>query len=66
MTRRQLTLCLAGCAVSLLLLSCGSKKTARMGPGPAQYKVRLQTTKGDVVILVHRDGRPSARITSMS
>ena len=29
-----------------------------MGPGPAQYKVRLQTTKGNVVILVHRDWSP--------
>ena len=34
------------------------KKNAQMGPGPAQYKVRLQTTRGDVVILVHRDWSP--------
>ena len=27
-------------------------------PRPAEYKVRLQTTKGDVVILVHRDWSP--------
>ncbi len=38
--------------------ACGSKKKAEMGPGPDQYKVRLQTTKGDVVILVHRDWSP--------
>jgi peptidyl-prolyl cis-trans isomerase A (cyclophilin A) len=29
-----------------------------MSRGPDQYKVRLQTTKGDVVILVHRDWSP--------
>jgi peptidyl-prolyl cis-trans isomerase A (cyclophilin A) len=29
-----------------------------MEPAPAQYRVRLQTTKGDVVILVHRDWSP--------
>jgi peptidyl-prolyl cis-trans isomerase A (cyclophilin A) len=46
--------------VSLALLGsgCGSKKTAEMKQGPAQYKVRLQTTKGDIVILVHRDWSP--------
>lgn len=58
MTRRHLIFCLAGCAASLVSLSCGSKKTAQMGPSPAQYKVRLQTTRGDVVILVHRDWSP--------
>ena len=57
MTRRRLTFCLA-VAASLVSFSCGSKKTAQMGPGPAQYKVRLQTTRGDVVILVHRDWSP--------
>src|SRR5579875_3925483 len=40
------------------LMACGGKKAAEMKPGPAQYKVRLQTTKGDVVILVHRDWSP--------
>lgn len=29
-----------------------------MQQGPDQYKVRLQTTKGDVVILAHRDWAP--------
>jgi len=38
--------------------ACGSKKKAEMSHGPDQYKVRLQTTKGDVVILVHRDWAP--------
>jgi peptidyl-prolyl cis-trans isomerase A (cyclophilin A) len=38
--------------------ACSSKKKAEMSRGPDQYKVRLQTTKGDVVILVHRDWSP--------
>lgn len=58
MTRRHLTFCLAACVASLVLLSCGTKKTAKMGPGPVQYKVRLETTRGDVVVLVHRDWSP--------
>jgi len=45
-------------ALSLLLASCGTKKSGKMGPGPAQYKVQLRTTKGDVVLLVHRDWSP--------
>ncbi len=56
--RRYLASCLLACAVLLLSLSCGTKKTGRMEHGPAQYKVRLQTTKGDVVVLVHRDWSP--------
>ncbi len=57
MTRRQVAACaLAG--VIWLSLSCGGKKTAEMKQGPAQYKVRLTTTKGDIVILVHRDWSP--------
>lgn len=58
MTSRRLALGLAACAAALVSLSCGSRKTAQMGPGPAQYKVRMQTTKGDVIILVHRDWSP--------
>jgi peptidyl-prolyl cis-trans isomerase A (cyclophilin A) len=38
--------------------ACSSKKGTEMHRGPDQYKVRLQTTKGDVVILVHRDWSP--------
>jgi len=47
-------------AVFLLLGagSCGGRKSTEMRRGPDQYKVRLQTTKGDVVILVHRDWSP--------
>ncbi len=45
-------------ALGTMLLSCGGNKGVE--PGPAQYKVHLQTTKGDVVILVHRDWSPIA------
>lgn len=38
--------------------SCGSKKSAEMKPAPAEYKVSLNTTKGNVVLLVHRDWSP--------
>jgi peptidyl-prolyl cis-trans isomerase A (cyclophilin A) len=40
------------------LSSCGGNKSAEMKPAPAQYKVRLQTSKGDVLIFVHRDWSP--------
>ena len=40
------------------LSSCRGNKSAEMNPAPAQYKVRLQTSKGDVLILVHRDWSP--------
>jgi len=44
--------------IAALSLSCGEKKGAQIEAGPAQYKVQLQTTKGDVVILVHRNWSP--------
>ena len=37
--------------------SCRGSKS-ETNPAPAQYKVRLQTSKGDVLILVHRDWSP--------
>ena len=52
--QRLLTVC-AVTSVSWFSTACGGKKTAEMKPAPAQYKVRMQTTKGDIVILVHRD-----------
>ncbi|MDQ2840035.1 MAG: peptidylprolyl isomerase [Acidobacteriota bacterium] len=59
MTRRSLGLLAIGLAASLASLSCGSsKKSGGMEHSPAQYKVRLQTTKGDVIVLVHRDWSP--------
>ena len=40
--------------------ACSHKpETVEKKPAPAQYKVRLATTKGDVVILVHRDWAPN-------
>jgi peptidyl-prolyl cis-trans isomerase A (cyclophilin A) len=42
---------------SLVILSCGGKPKA-IGPAPAEFKAALQTTKGPVVILVHRDWAP--------
>lgn len=56
MTRRQSLSILIAFAT---LFSCKSeKKSAAMPQAPAQYKVKLDTTKGDVVILVHRDWSP--------
>lgn len=57
MTRRELWVAaLAGAAAGI---GCqGRKGKPETAPGPAEYKVRLQTTKGDVVILVHRDWSP--------
>lgn len=55
MSRRRI-LSFAVVAALAVLASC-AKKTAPE-TGPAQYKVRLETTKGDVVILVHRDWSP--------
>ena len=52
---------LAGVCLLLAVLvasACGGKKTEQMKAGPAQYKVKLTTTKGDIVILVHRDWSP--------
>lgn len=55
------TLSASALMMSLVLFaaSCGGgKKQAEAVQAPPQYKVRLQTTKGDVVILVHRDWSP--------
>lgn len=41
-----------------LSVGCSGKKSPEMKPAPSQYKVRLQTTKGDVLVLVHRDWSP--------
>lgn len=56
MRRREVLTASAG----LLLASCTKKNTAEVKekPSPAEYKVKLTTTKGDVVILVHRDWAP--------
>jgi peptidyl-prolyl cis-trans isomerase A (cyclophilin A) len=56
--RRSALTAIAAAAVVVAGTACSGKKTAEMKQGPAQYKVRLQTTKGDIVILVHRDWSP--------
>lgn len=56
MTSRRLSAALFAVLLAFSI-SCG-KKSAEMKPAPAQYKVRLNTTKGEVLILVHRDWSP--------
>lgn len=59
MIRNDRWLLIAPVSLALLSASCGGNKPPQeSGPAPAQYKVRLNTTKGDVVILVHRDWAP--------
>jgi peptidyl-prolyl cis-trans isomerase A (cyclophilin A) len=47
----------ASLALLIGLTGCHSKPKDT-GPGPASYRVRFTTTKGDFVILVHRDWAP--------
>jgi peptidyl-prolyl cis-trans isomerase A (cyclophilin A) len=56
--RSKLSASLLTMSLVLLAGSCGGNKKAEAVQAPPQYKVRLQTTKGDVVILVHRDWSP--------
>jgi peptidyl-prolyl cis-trans isomerase A (cyclophilin A) len=50
---------LAAACLAVILAGCGGTfKSPKMEPAPEQYRVSLQTTKGDVVILVHRDWSP--------
>jgi peptidyl-prolyl cis-trans isomerase A (cyclophilin A) len=53
--RSALAALFSGCVG--MLISCGKKVKAPVR-SPDQYKVRLQTTKGDVILLVHRDWAP--------
>jgi len=53
--RSALAALVSGCVG--MLISCGKKVKAPVR-SPDQYKVRLQTTKGDVILLVHRDWAP--------
>jgi peptidyl-prolyl cis-trans isomerase A (cyclophilin A) len=57
-TRRQATAILVSSIAGLISCGKSERKTAETKPAPAQYKVKLQTSKGDVVILVHRDWSP--------
>lgn len=55
---RWISLAVAGAC--MILSGCAHKaETVESKPAPAQYKVRLATTKGDIVILVHRDWSPN-------
>ena len=56
--RAKLSASLLTMGLLLLAAGCGGNKKAETVQAPPQYKVRLQTTKGDVVILVHRDWSP--------
>src|SRR5579875_2956924 len=56
MTRPSFAISIAA-LLAVFSVSCG-KKTAPLKPSPAQYKVRLETSKGDVLLLVHRDWSP--------
>ncbi len=58
MIRLRIVLLAIAAALFTFSISCGGKKSAAMKPGPAQYKVRMDTTKGPVVVLVHRDWSP--------
>ena len=59
MRARQWLLVPTLAAIALLSLSCSSnKQTAKSEAAPAELKARLQTSKGDVIILVHRDWSP--------
>ena len=56
MRTRRVFSCMA-VVLALLMVDC-AKKNEESQPAPAEYKVRMQTTKGDLVILVHRDWSP--------
>lgn len=57
---KRLSILTLALAAAISFSSCGSKKSTEMKPAPAQYKVMLNTTKGNVVLLVHRDWSPIA------
>jgi peptidyl-prolyl cis-trans isomerase A (cyclophilin A) len=58
--RREVLLAAVAAALSFAPVACGvpPKSAVRHVTAPAEYKVLLQTTKGDVVILVHREWSP--------
>ncbi|HMF78000.1 MAG TPA: peptidylprolyl isomerase [Bryobacteraceae bacterium] len=60
MTRRQALLLATAAVFAIVPTACGTtpKAAVRHVTAPAEYKVLLQTTKGDVVILVHREWSP--------
>ena len=50
-------------ALSLTISGCssdsGSKEEAKIGPAPDLYKVNFDTSKGNIVVEVHRDWAPN-------
>jgi peptidyl-prolyl cis-trans isomerase A (cyclophilin A) len=57
MTNSRYWIAVAFVSAILLCTACGTKKK-EIGPAPANFRVRLTTTKGDFVVLVHRDWAP--------
>jgi peptidyl-prolyl cis-trans isomerase A (cyclophilin A) len=57
LTDRRTWLGLVAAPVLALMAACAKTKT--VGPAPAQFKTVLHTSKGDVVVLVHRDWAPN-------
>jgi peptidyl-prolyl cis-trans isomerase A (cyclophilin A) len=56
---RSLFVVLSVMCATLWLVSCGQKKQTETKPSaPEEYKTVLQTSKGDVTILVHRGWSP--------
>jgi peptidyl-prolyl cis-trans isomerase A (cyclophilin A) len=62
MKRRQILALTAACALACAAATVpAAKRPLRKAPPiPAEYKVKLETTKGDVIIQVHRDWAPIA------
>jgi peptidyl-prolyl cis-trans isomerase A (cyclophilin A) len=56
MTNRRTLL--GAALITAVSLFNGCSKPKHGGPAPAQYRVRFTTTKGDFVVLVHRDWAP--------
>lgn len=57
LNRRHMLAAMVSAGVGALV-SCGGKKVKGPVRAPDQYKVRLQTTKGNVILLIHRDWAP--------
>jgi peptidyl-prolyl cis-trans isomerase A (cyclophilin A) len=57
-SRRHLLTAIGG-TTALLTAACGSKKqTTEMVKAPPQFKVMMNTSAGDIVLLAHRDWSP--------
>jgi peptidyl-prolyl cis-trans isomerase A (cyclophilin A) len=58
MQKKILLTVAALCAIAIAATVPAAKKQPPKAPIPAEYKVKLETTKGDVVIQVHHDWSP--------